>query len=412
MRISGLLLGFISLLTWAGSGLPEGKPKDLGFADGKLAAIGPALQSQVDKGQVAGVSALVAREGKVVYYSHHGKACLEKDMPLKRDTIFRIYSMTKPITSTAALMLVEEGRLALNDPVSKYIPAFADLKVHNPNGGPPLPLERPMTIEHLLTHTAGLTYGLFGNSEVDKAYMKANLSSARNLQEQMAMIAALPLLDQPGTRWNYSVATDVLGHVVEVASGQPLNRFFKERIFGPLKMVDTGFFVPDYKLNRFADLYANGPKGLVSTTRARSFRSDTALFSGGGGLVGTIDDYLRFAWMLANGGELDGVRLLKAETVKTMMSNHIDEKLRPMWISGIPMMGLGFGYGGSVLMTTEHAQVPGPVGIFRWAGYANTYFWIDPSNKIIGLVFTQLVPFGGLPIEKDVQRIVYESFKP
>lgn len=381
------------------SALPTATPEELGLSGEGLARIGPAMQELIDQGTTAGIMTMVAREGRIVHWDARGWRVLDQD-PLEPDDIFQIYSMTKPVTAVAALMLVESGDLALDDPVSTYIPSFGDVQVYDAAGN--RPPSRPITILDLLTHTAGLTYGLFGDSPVDAMYREADLLSqveGRDLEATVDAIAQLPLVTDPGQAWIYSVSLDVLGRVVEVASDTSLDEFFRTRIFDPLGMHDTGFFVPTEKLNRFATIYGATDAGLeeIPVPAGGPFNRAPHWLSGGGGLSSTAMDYLRFAQMLLNEGELDGVRILQSETVRQMTTNHLAEGLLPIPIG---VDGMGYGLGISVVMET---------GAFWWAGLANTYFWIDPHNELIGFAWTQFLPYGAVPINPLMQSLVYSS---
>ena len=338
-------LFFLSFHPIFAAEIPQGDPGELGFSAERLAKIQPTMQALVDSGKFAGVLTLIARKGKIVHFETAGLRDRESNKPMTEDTLFRIYSMTKPVTSVAIMMLYEAGKLKLDDPVSKFIPEFAETKVYTGGGteSPVLvPLEREITIANLLSHTSGLTYGIFGQTSVDTLYRIANLYSFNSNVKYAQKVAQLPLRFQPGTRWLYSVATDILGSVVEVASGMSLGAFFTERIFVPLEMVDTSFYVPEDKRDRLATVYGKDDEGNLD---ARSLRSNTrrnARESGGGGLVSTARDYLRFSQMLLNGGELYGTRILKPETIQLMASNHLPETAR---YRHRQRKSDGFGYG-------------------------------------------------------------------
>ncbi len=325
--------------------------------------------------------------------------------------------MTKAVTGAAIAQLIERGKLRLDDPVSKYIPAFAEVKVFS-SGSAANPVlrapARPITIAHLMTHCAGLTYGAFGNTPVDTIYNGARLLSASMTLQQFAdSIARLPLIFDPGSRWNYSMAMDVLGRVVEVVSGQTLDRYFEERLFAPLGMKETGFHVTPAMEGRLATLYARGPGGTLvalPTLIGPDYQPDGKLFAGGSGLLSTIADYLRFTQMLLNGGELDGRRVLTRESVAMMMQNQLPPELTP--IAPPPLgnkRGYGQGFGGVVMLDSVAAAMPTSPGVFRWCGVAGTFFWVDRSADLIGMVWTQL--FGGCPhpIERQFEQMVYTA---
>lgn len=382
-----------------------GSPEDVGMSAGVLAEIGPAMASVIDEGRTGGIVTLVARDGVIVHWEAQGWRVLGDD-PLERDDVFRIYSMTKPVTSVAAMMLVEEGRLGLDQPLQEILPAFADVRVYDDGGlRPPA---GPITIRDLLRHTSGLTYGMFGNTPVDRMYLDAlqalDMDTGRTLAETVDVVAGLPLLADPGTLWNYSMSTDVLGRVVEVVSGAGLADFFRTRIFGPLGMDDTAFHVAAEDHHRLLDVYTRQGGGLVAVDAADDspFNEPPSWHSGGGGLISTPSDYLRFAQMLANEGELGGVRLLRPETVRAMTTNQLDEALLPMRLGGpIPSHGWGLGFA---------VGMDGPVeDIYWWAGIANTRFWIDPVEDIVAFAWTQYLPSGGVSLDATLRRIVYES---
>jgi len=376
-------------------------PESVGLSSEALEAIGPAMKQLIDGGRTGAIMTLVSRRGKVVHWEAEGWRVLDED-PLEPNDVFRIYSMTKPVTSTAIMMLVEEGRIALTDPVSRFIPAFSDVRVYGEDGEMRSPSE-PVTIWHLLTHTSGLTYGVFSNTPVDVMYREQldalSMNTDRDLESTVDVLAGLPLIGDPGARWNYSMSTDVLGRVVEVASGMSLADFFESRIFRPLGMDDTGFHVEPQNLSRFTAVYERGEGGLrlADSPVDGPFTRSPGWYSGGGGLTSTAADYLRFAQMMLNEGELDGVRLLKTETVREMTRNHLPDDLvpiGPLW----PGQGFGLGFAVSV---EENA------GTYWWAGVANTYFWVDPEEELIAFAWTQFNPFGGAAIDRVLRPIVY-----
>ena len=402
-----LLAAFFSFHSIFATEIPYGDPAEMGFSAEGLAKIQPAMQALVDSGKFAGVLTLIARKGKIVHFETAGLRDRESDKPMTEDTLFRIYSMTKPVTSVAIMMLYEEGKLKLDDPVSKFIPEFAETKVYTGGGteNPVLvPLERAITIADLLSHTSGLTYGIFGQTSVDTLYRIANLFGAKSNVKYAQKVAQLPLRFQPGTRWLYSVATDILGSVVKVASGMSLGEFFSQRIFVPLEMVDTGFYVPEEKHDRLAKVYGKDDEGNFE---ARSLRSNTrrdARESGGGGLVSTARDYLRFSQMLLNGGELYGTRILKPETIQLMTANHLPETAR---YRHRQRKSDGFGYGFSVIVDETETAWEDRNGTYYWSGIAKTHFWIDPQNEMISMVWTQLRGSGN--IVRPFQPLVYEA---
>ncbi|NNF14277.1 MAG: beta-lactamase family protein [Gemmatimonadetes bacterium] len=382
-----------------------GAPEEVGLSAEVLAEIGPAMEAVIEEGQTGGIVTLVARDGVVVHWEAHGWRVLGED-PLERDDVFRIYSMTKPVTSVAAMMLVEEGRLALDQPLGDILPVFADVQVYD--AGELRPPTRSITIRDLLRHTSGLTYGMFGNTPVDRMYLDAlqplEMDAGRTLAETVDVVAELPLLADPGTLWNYSMSTDVLGRVVEVASGMSLDDFFRTRIFEPLGIQNTAFHVADEDHHRLLDVYTRQGGRLIAVDAAEDspFTEPPSWYSGGGGLTSTPSDYLKFAQMLANEGELDGVRLLRSETVRAMTTNQLDGALLPMRLGGpIPSHGWGMGFA---------VGMEGPFeDIYWWAGIANTRFWIDPVEGIVAFAWTQYLPSGGVDLDSVLRGIVYGS---
>jgi CubicO group peptidase (beta-lactamase class C family) len=386
-----------------------------GMSAERLDRIAPAMTQLLEGGKFAGISVTVARDGKIAYQREFGYADLETKTPLKPDAIYRIYSMSKPITGVAVMMLVEEGRIVLDDPVSKYIPCYKDLQVfasETPGGMTSVKAEREMTIRDLLRHTSGLTYGGTSNA-VARAYSAEHVMDPdRTLAESAEAVCRVPLLYQPGTKWEYSISMDVLGRIVEVASGMPFDQYLQTRVFGPLKMVDTGFSLPDAKLPRLASLYNwSAGKGLVVSPPARSvdrYRGgQVKLFSGGGGLVSTAADYLRFATMLARGGELDGVRILSPRTVALMTMNQLPKGVEPAWWGG---KNGGNGYGFTMSVTTDVAAATGygSPGDFGWDGAASTFFRVDPKERLIVLVMTQRMPTD-LEVQVKAKTLAYQA---
>lgn len=368
------------------------------------------MQRYVDQKLIAGIVTLVARRGSVVHFEKFGFQDLETKTPMELDTIFRIYSMTKPITSVALMMLYENGLLGLNDPVTKFLPDFEKVKVYVKEGEL-ADLTREITIHDLLTHTAGLSYG-DEDLPVDELYRQADLFRTEiALQEMVRRLTDLPLANQPGQMWRYSVATDVVGYLVEVISDMPLADFFDEKIFQPLGMKDTAFFVPPQKIDRFATMYGlteQGPLEVIDTATAGDFSEALRLYCGGHGLVSTTTDYLRFAQFILNKGELDGVRLLGPKTVELMTMNHLPADLLPIRL-GEPMPGFGFGLGFSVMMDVAQSGMMGSVGLHGWGGWASTHFWVDPQEQLIGILMLQYLPSGTYPITNGFRTLVYQA---
>ena len=378
-----------------------------------LDQVRPAMQAYIDDGRLAGVVTMVARRGQVVHWDAVGMRDLDAGDPLENDDIFRIFSMTKPITSTAIMILVEDSKVALDDPLSKFVPEFADVQVLN-DKGKQVPANGPITVQHLLTHTSGLTYGFSGNSPVDRIYNESGIfANAQGLDEFVTGIAGLPLLAHPGEVWNYSVSTDILGRVVEVASGQTFDAFLNDRIIGPLDMEDTAFQVSADKLDRFSGSYATveGALRLTDSPVDGQYTRPPAWLSGGGGLTSTASDYIRFAQMLLNEGELEGVRILSADHVRTMRTNHLPDALVPIALGNYLSQAYGFGLGFAVVVDEDASPEPDHNGVHRWAGAANTFFWIDPQEELVGMVWMQYGQFAAYEIEREFQTIVYESIQ-
>lgn len=396
--------------------LPLADPDSLGISPVQLENISKMLQSYVDSGRYAGIIGVIARNGRVGYEETFGWSDIEQRREMKRDHVFRIYSMTKPVVAAAAMKLADQGKIRLDDPVERFIPAFKDIKVFAGGSAAEPVLVEPdsvMTIRHLLTHTSGLAYGLT-NHPVDTIFRGAQLyDPARTLEQFTDSLARLPLMFSPGTGWNYSSALDVVGRVIEVASGQPLDVFLEQELFRPLGMRDT-YFRRNKRINdRLTTLYEPGPDGSLVALRTDGltlmFEPEARFFWGSGGLLSTIDDYLRFAQMLLNGGEFNGVRVLSEQSVRDLMRDQLPPSLQP--INRPPLMPPGYSQalGGSVLVDSTQNPMPGANGIYRWSGYVGTYFWIDPANQLIAMVWTQLSPGRMWPLEDEFQRLVYLS---
>ena len=394
-----------------GQGLPVARPDSVDLTASGLARIDSAMSAYVASGRVPGIVVAVARNGRLAHWKAFGVRSIEHKDPMEGDDLFRMYSMTKPVTTAAMMTLVEAGKVALEDPVAKYLPGFAGAKVWSSAG--PVPPRRPMTIRDLLQHTSGLTYGIFGETPVDSAYRKAGLMEPRwTLTALVDQLAKLPLVGHPGEVWNYGFSIDVAGRIIEVVSGMPLDRFMADRIFGPLGMKDTYFEVPAEKRSRLTGYYGitSGPPALLDSPDTGSYTRRPIYLSGGGGLVSSAPDYLRFAQMILNGGELDGVRLLRRETVTRMLTNQLPASLIPLKVGDIVIPGTGFGLGFSVVVDPPDPGIADR-GRAGWAGYANTYFFIDPSRRMIALVLAQTFPFAGSPLEPDFRRLVYEAVR-
>jgi len=399
-------------VTIAECGLAKAKPEEVGLCTERLKRINKVMQSYVDENKVAGLVTMVARRGKVVHFECFGVRDIEANKPMQPDTIFRIYSMSKPITSVAVMMLYEEGYFQLNDPVSKFIPEFKDVKVFVKKGKAGVEVsksEREITIRDLLAHTSGLAYGLSKETPVDEMYQEAKmLKWDETLEEKVGRLVKLPLANQPGSAWRYSISVDVLGYLVEVVSGERFDAFLEERIFGPLGMEDTGFYVPAEKMGRFATLYKAEEAdnlGRDETLYWGDFSKLPRFLSGGGGLVSPASDYMRFCQMLLNGGELDGVRLLSRKSVELMTANHLSEELIR---SSLNIDGCGFGLGFAVLMDVAQSETLGSEGEYSWGGAASTGFWIDPEEELIGILMTQFMPYNGR-FTKEFKVLTYQA---
>jgi len=395
------------------------RPEEVGLSSARLERLRTVMQGYVDRNQLAGLITLVARHGKVAHSECYGMMDMEASRPMQPDTLFRIYSMTKPITCVAFMMLFEQGHFLLNDPVSKFIPEFRDLKVFARTGEAGVEvadLEREITIRDLLTHTAGLGYGLYEDTPVEDMYRAEGLFSPLGvlqvaLPEMVHMLARLPLAHQPGSDWRYSMAHDVIGYLISVMADVPFDAFLKERVFEPLGMGDTGFFVPREKLDRFAALYGaagGGGLALLDAPPTSPFLNPECHPSGGGGLVSTASDYLRFAQMLLNRGRLGGTRLLSRKTIELMTTNHLLDELVPIHFGPDPVPGMGYGLGFGVLVNPAQSGTLGSEGLFQWGGAAGTYFWVDSREDLIGLVMPQFF-FLEEPVGKVFQNLTYQA---
>ena len=394
-------------------------PEAVGISAERLSRINDKLQDYVDRGQVAGFVTLVARESEVAHFEAIGYRDAENKLPMERDTIFRIYSMTKPITSIALMQLYERGRFHLSQPVSHYIPAFGKTKVLSGVGflGQQLaPQNPPMTIHHLLTHTAGLSYGFFLDSPIDEMYRNSIFrSETATLEEKITGMAELPLRFQPGSAWNYSIATDVCGYLVQLLADMPFEDYLEEKIFRPLGMVDTAFHVSAGDIDRFAKLYQHMPqtgdfreyKGAPDIP-FHDYTRPASAPSGGGGLVSTTEDYWRFANMLLNDGEAGDARIIGRKTLEFMIRNHISPDLLPLAIGPKPIPGRGFGLGFDVVMDAAQTGVLNSDGNYGWSGAAATNFWVDPQEQLVGIIMTQLMN-NMLFFQQDFRALTYQA---
>ena len=401
----------VPALSVSAKNFPKVSPENVGLSPDRLERVSELFREYIAQHQLSGAVALVARKGRIAYFEHFGEMDLDEAIPMRRDAIFRIASMTKPITSTAVLILHEEGRFLLADPVSRHIAELGmGPEVYSGmNGQSPRyePLERPITLHHLMTHTSGLTYGIFGNTPVDRAYVEARVL-VPDLDGMVRKLAGLPLLFQPGERWNYSVSTDVLGKLIENVSGMTLDEFFEIRIFRPLGMRDTGFFVPESKVGRIATVYRpkDDQPGLEVSINSRKnpfISRRPKMLSGGGGLFSTAADYLRFCQMLLNGGELFGKRVLSPKTVALMTRNHVGD------FNPLDRKGFGFGLGVAVHLNPAESGSLESIGTYYWGGIFNTTFFVDPEEQLIGIAMSQLSPNGHLDTARRFRLLVYQA---
>lgn len=394
------------------------KPESIRLSSSRLNRLNGVMQAYVDQGTFAGIVTLIARKGEVAHLEAFGWQELERKRPMTPETIFRIYSMSKPITTVAAMLLCEEGRLRLWDPVSRYLPEFKDARVMvaHPDGNYDLvPARREVTVHDLLTHSGGLSYGFDENSALDRLYRETleriDKETEPTLEKwvQAFAHARLPLAFQPGTDFRYSFSTDVMGYIIQLAAGQLFDEFLQERIFAPLGMPDTAFWLLPEKLIRFASLYGPAEGGglkLIEPLGGGDITQPTRLPMGGGGLVSTAGDYFRFGQMLLNGGELEGVRLLGRKTVEWMLQNHLPVGVHPMG-----EQSSGFGLGGSILLHPGLSHRPGSPGKFGWSGAANTDWWIDPAEQLNCLIMLQYMPCFTIPIVEDFAQLAYQALE-
>ena len=407
-RLSLIVVGsLIAGGAGAGEWLPSGNPERLGFDRDRLDRIAPVIQTHVDEGRISGAVMAIAREGRVVYQDQVGYADIASQTPMTSESVFRIYSMTKPVTSTAIMMLVEEGKIRLNDPVSKFIPSIGDMKVYVRGEGVGMEFEdqKPsMTVRHLLTHTSGIPYQ-GGPTPAHRMYAGLSTGEIRTLESYVEELTTKPLVFQPGTRWMYGMSTDVLGYVVEVVSGMPFQDFIATRITGPLGMDDTAFVLAPDQTDRFTSVYDLTENGLEPSDNlgASTYENPGRMPSGGGGMISTVADYLRFSQMLLNGGEFDRVRILSPRSVELMSRNHLTEEQSFA-------DGMGFGLGFAVITDPGVRGTVLSTGTFSWAGAADTHFWIDPAKQLIGLVMTQR--FGqGNDVRDDMRTMTYQALQ-
>ncbi|MEE2776342.1 MAG: serine hydrolase [Acidobacteriota bacterium] len=403
--------------TPSAAGLPIAAPEDVGMSSERLDRLGSAMQAYIDRNQVAGTVTLIARKGKVVHLEARGNRYSEGGEEMTADTIFRIASMTKPIASAALMILWEEGHFQLRDPISKWLPEFAEMRVavvpddDEYLGQPYKTVEalRPITVQHALTHTAGFPNSYRGPTRGLYTSSRAGRQPGGTVQDTLVDLAKMPLNFHPGEGWQYGPGVDVAGVLVEKISGQTLDAFLRERVFGPLRMKDTHFYLPQEKLDRFAALYKPGEDGAIELTEAptaesRYVREPHTYFSGSGGLVSTAADYVRFQQMMLNGGELDGARILSRKTVELMTHNHIGDL--GVWLRG---PGYGFGIGYSVVTDVGQSAMPTSLGSYAWGGAFCTVFWVDPVEEVIGVLMTQVRPYTHLNIRQDLTTLTYQA---
>lgn len=432
MRITGLVMGASALLVAACASAPAAAPPapqplslvvtpgKASFSPDGVSALEARMAAYVDEGRVKGIATRLVKGGEVISDTRAGIRREADQAPVTEDTIWRIYSMSKPVTGVALLQLWEEGAFQLDDPITKYFPEFENLQVFtglDASGAPILvPAARAPTVQELMSHTAGFGYGLAPNNYVDDQFRAAEVFRAPDMDEMVRRVAAIPLKHQPGTTWDYSISVDLQGALIERLSGMSLGEFFRTRLFTPLGMADTGFFVPEAEYDRFSDVWGRNPEtgALAAPLDAPGFlyHEDKIAFEGGGhGLVSTMDDYARFAGMLANDGELDGARILKPETVAMMGSNFLADG-QYIWHNGTSSdagRGVGFGLDVGVILAEDAAQ---PKGSFMWGGAAGTWFWIDPANDLYFIGMIQV--FGGSldqAMREESARLVYDAFE-
>jgi CubicO group peptidase (beta-lactamase class C family) len=400
----------------SGQVLPVAPPEQLGLSSDRIGQLDAVVQGYVDEGKVAGVVALIARGGQLAHLEGYGLADIESRIPMTPDVIFRIASMTKAVTSVAVMMLVEEGRLSLNDPLSRYVPAISSTTVAvaaedtaaSSHRYTVVPAQRPITVRDLLTHTSGINYG---TGMVEAEYRQAGLyywyfaDKDEPIGASIERLAGLPFVAQPGERWVYGFSTDVLGYLIEVCSGMTLAEFFQSRIFGPLGMRDTHFYLPPAKSDRLATVYQATEDGRIVRAPDEGMGQGAYVegprlsYSGGAGLLSTAEDYARFLQMLLNGGELDGSRLLSPKTVQLMTANHVGD----LYANG----NLGFGLGFEVVEDVGRAGRVGSEGAYGWGGAYYTLYWVDPAERLVAVFMAQLLPSGGLDLQDKFRTLVY-----
>ncbi|MFP6900212.1 MAG: serine hydrolase domain-containing protein [Opitutales bacterium] len=392
--------------------MPDANPEEVGMSAAKLAKVDEVMRGYLAEKKLAGAIVAVACHGKVVHFGTYGKMDLARDKEMTADAIFRIYSMSKAISTAAALMLLEEGKYALDDPVSKYIPEFKELTVWKK--GKATPAKNQMTVQQLMLHTSGLSYGFVGNGPVEQQYKKQKpIDRDGTLPRMTKTLSEIPLAFEPGAKWQYSVSIDVLGRLIEIWSGEKFEDFLVERVLKPLDMRDTAFFVPKSKIDRFTANYSPDGPGklrLIDDPAKSRYLRPPSLASGGGGLVSTARDYLRFLQMILNGGELHGKRVLKKKTVRLMTRNQLPKKLMPIQIGQPPRTGVGFGLGFSVRVAMSDWDPGGKVGEFGWGGAASTHYWASPKDDLVVVTMEQIMPYSFLT-EWGVKKLIYDAME-
>ncbi|MEX1198340.1 MAG: serine hydrolase domain-containing protein [Pseudohongiellaceae bacterium] len=418
-QLTGLMAGTCLVLAGtvtAQENLSHAEPEDVGMSSERLGRIAPMIQSYVDQGELVGATSMVARHGQVVHFETYGDLNRETGQDMQEDSLFRIFSMTKPITSLAVMQLYEQGLLQLDDPVARYLPGFADVRVVG-EGGALVEPEQPMTVRMLLTHSAGLTYGVFGDTLIDRMYREAGVMESPDLTTFVDRLSEIPLQYQPGTRFHYSVATDVLGGLVEVISGQELGEYFREHIFAPLGMNDTFFRVPPEKVDRYGTNHtfdpATGELQVSATPVSGEGVGGRGFESGGGGLVSSTEDYMRFAQMLLNGGELAGERVIGRKTLDYMTENHLPAIFADRGVHAPDTLpgfvdGTGFGLGFAVIEDPKRAGGVASKGEYYWGGAAGTIFWIDPAEDLAGVVMIQHMNVQ-VPLRAEFKALTYSA---
>lgn len=416
MWVGALLTALLCAGVANAKDLAASKAERVGMSSERLERIDALAERYIEEGRVPGMVTMVSRGGKVVHFEAHGQRGADDAQPMTTDALFRIYSMTKPITAVAIMQLYEQGHFQLSDPISKWVPELAELEVLQEDGTR-VPANKPITMQHLLTHTAGFSYGFDPNDPVDQLYREASGFEAKDLDEFAARLAKLPLKYQPGERWHYSIAVDVTGLIVQRMSGQSFNEYLQEHIFAPLGMTDTFFSVPDDKMDRFLPNHAWNPQAskliTLGADSVERFRNAT-FHSGGGGLVSSTSDYMRFAQMVANGGTLHGTRILSPRTVEFMTMNHLPASVsaggsgESPTLVGATLRGFGFGLGFGIVTDVAASGVMGSVGEYNWGGAAGTIFWVDPTQDMVAIAMIQLMG-SPWPLRSDFKVVTNQA---